>query len=95
MKKYPEHDKLKKISDKSQTIGEFIEWLIYEKNVQLCRFESCEGDAEHARYAEYFPLNVPITKLLAEYFGIDEKKIEEEKRASLEELRKLNTMKGE
>lgn len=29
MSDYPEHEKLKAISDKSQTIGEFLDWLMW------------------------------------------------------------------
>ncbi len=29
MSDYPEHDKLSAISDKSQAIGEFLDWLMY------------------------------------------------------------------
>jgi hypothetical protein len=32
---YPEHDKMLRIADKSQAIGDFIEWLSTEKHVQL------------------------------------------------------------
>ena len=32
---YPEHQRMKAIADKSQSIGEFIEWLINKKNVHL------------------------------------------------------------
>jgi len=28
MVEYPEHEKLKKVSDKSQMLGEFLEWML-------------------------------------------------------------------
>lgn len=31
-KEYPEHEKLSKIQNQSQSIGEFLEWLKTEKN---------------------------------------------------------------
>jgi len=33
--KYPEHEKLSKIKDESQSIGEFMEWLEGEKEMHL------------------------------------------------------------
>ena len=36
--KYPEHEKLSAISDKSQACGEFIEWLGYEKGIVLAKW---------------------------------------------------------
>ncbi len=64
--KTSECDKLHKIKDKAQSIGEFLDWLV-----------------------EYHQVSLPdsIVELLAEYFDIDLEKVEEEKRAILEELR--------
>jgi hypothetical protein len=75
---YPEHAKLAEVTDRSQTIGEFLEWL---------------GDMHQIRLAKYLKddlvlLNIPVQDLLAMFFGIDLKKLEAEKRAMLEELRK-------
>jgi len=77
---YPEHEKLKKINDKSQTIGEFIDWINYEKDIVL------------AKYEDYclFPIRTPIEKLLAEFFEIDSDKLESEKCQMLELIRKRN-----
>lgn len=73
---YPEHEKLKRIKVKSQAIGEFLDWLDQEKNLELYdRVREC-------------PANIPIQDLLAEYFDIDRGRLEEEKLAMLEELRK-------
>jgi hypothetical protein len=58
---YPEHEKLKAIKDKSQAIGEFIDWLESEKHVQLCTLDA-EGD-------EYVPQFTPRVTLLAQFFG--------------------------
>lgn len=67
MKDYPEHDKLIKIADKSQAIGEFMSWLEDEKGFVIS----------------------DTVDLLAEYFEIDLKKIEEEKNTMIEELRSM------
>lgn len=65
--KTPECDKLHKIKDKAQSIGEFLDWLV-----------------------EYHYVSLPdsIVELLAEYFDVNLEKVEEEKGAILEELRK-------
>lgn len=76
---YPEHRKLTKIADKSQAIGEFMDWLGQEKGYTLAKWSEREN--------ELVPQNRPIRYLLAEYFDIDENKIEAEKRQMLQALR--------
>jgi len=78
--KYPEHIKLKAISQFSQKIGEFVDWLS-ESQIQLC---------EPDKYDDYTPVRTSIQKLLADFFEIDLNRIEEEKQQMLEELRALN-----
>lgn len=80
--KYPEHEKLNKIADKSQVIGEFLEYLQDEKRYLLCELV-CE--------TKYYPVHVSIQDLLADFFGIDQKKLEKEKREMLEEIRAANS----
>jgi len=70
----PEHEKLKKVSDKSQVIGEFIEWLETEGFYVTGR-----------KRGKYFNLRW----MLAKFFNIDEQKLEAEKIAMLEEMRQL------
>jgi len=77
---YPEHEKLKKVQDKSQTIGEFLEWLGYEKDYAICEIEE--------RYQRYYPISINHQKLLGQYFDIDLDKLEKEKRQMLETLKK-------
>lgn len=81
MAAYSEHEKLAKISDESQTCGEFIDWL-EGRGLHLC-----EGESDTGRY---WPSHRSITKLLAEFFDIDLEKIEAEKRAMLDEIRAAN-----
>ncbi len=81
MKNYPstpELDKMLAVKDKSQVIGEFLDWLQHDKKIALAH---CE-DGEDELYMVYDS----IETLLAEYFGIDLKKIEEERRAILKSL---------
>lgn len=44
---YPEHEKLSAVKDQSQRIGEFLEWLMDEKKVELAFWhkhsEQCDG----------------------------------------------------
>lgn len=98
--KYPEHAKLDKVKDQSQTIGEFLEWL-GTKNRELATYrESKEPpyidiDGELKSNEKYipegwYPLNYSIEKLLAEYFEIDLNKLEKEKRQMLDEIRNAN-----
>lgn len=81
MSDYPEHDKMKATQDDAWTVGEFLEWLIDERGVTLCR-----NDARGR--LEPFPVN--IESLLAGYFKIDLTKIEAEKRQMLETQHELN-----
>lgn len=84
MSEYPEHDRLKLISDKSQTIGAFLEWLNSESGLEICTL--IEGQIDD-RFA---PAGISIEKLLAQYFEIDLDKIEKEKRAMLDSIRAAN-----
>ena len=83
--KYTEHDKLDKVKKESQSCGEFLEWLQNEKELVLSQY-SQYSDTDETLY----PIHVNIQDLLAEFFGIDLNKLEEEKRHMLETLRKAN-----
>jgi hypothetical protein len=79
---YPEHEKLGAVVEKSQAIGEFLEWC-NERCWYLCHptespFEGC-----------YWPVPGSINDHLAAYFGIDQNKLEAEKREMLDEQRAL------
>jgi hypothetical protein len=74
---YPEHEKLAKVSDESQAIGEFLD---------LGRWTLCElRQFEERRDPQL--VAVDIQAALAEYFGIDRAALEREKRAMLDALR--------
>jgi hypothetical protein len=78
--KYPECDKIVANHEKSQVIGEFLDWLE--------EWHPTEAEKVLARMKgrrEYFSSK---EKLLAEYFGIDLNKVEVERRALLESIRK-------
>ena len=78
MSTYPEHEKLAAVKDESQAQGEFMGWL-EDKGMFICRH--MEG--------HHFPqpVGTPLVDLLAEYHGIDQKVIEQEKRQMLAEMR--------
>jgi hypothetical protein len=100
---YPECEKMSAVQPKSQAIGEFLNWLRDEKGVQLAKYhehsDACyEEDVEHEEGEEIcerneaqldiFPVN--MESLLAEYFEIDLKKVEEERREILADIREAN-----
>lgn len=78
----PEHEKLAKIQKESQTCGEFMDWLFSEKKIILAKYD---GELGHERL---WPSGAVVVDLLAEFFGIDQSKIEDEKRALLAAIRR-------
>ena len=68
--KYPEHEKLKLVSDKTQFVHDFLSW--------------CEGQGI---FLEKDGMYKRHDDLLYKYTGIDRWKLEDEKRALLEECR--------
>ena len=78
MSDYPEHDKLQNVADKSQAVGDFLEWLGTEKEIRLMAL----GKTGH-----YIPVYTSTEKLLSEFFEIDLVKLEAEKLTMIEVLR--------
>jgi DNA polymerase III epsilon subunit-like protein len=74
---YPEHQKLIALEGKNDTVGQFIEWLA-DSNYVICEYD---------QMGRYHPVSRPITSWLAQYFGIDPAKIEQEKRAMIDLIR--------
>lgn len=68
---------MKAVQSKSQAIGEFLDLFCREKGYSLCELV---GD-------QYEPVSRSIETLLAEYFEIDLKKVEDERRAILAHIR--------
>jgi len=100
---YTECEKLKKIAPQSQLIGEFLDWLQNTKHINLSQlhvhdddcYETEDDGSEGERVCgmstqSFYPVHASIEKLLAEYFKIDLNKVETEKIAMLEELRRSN-----
>lgn len=83
MSDYPEHDKLEAVMEQSQAIGEFIDG---NGKYVLAEWMEIEGFSR----PQLIPVVRSISDILAEYFGIDMRTLESEKRAMLEKLRGMN-----
>jgi hypothetical protein len=79
--KYPENAKLGRVAGKTQAIGEFVDWLEAEKGIHL---------AVWASDTRMVPAGASIQNLLAEWAGIDQNKLEDERRAMLAAVRAAN-----
>jgi len=86
MADYPEHDKLHLISDKSQIIGEFLDWCSDEHEWFLAEHDKDDECYECGNSIFHAPGR--IDNWLAEFFNIDRDVLENEKRAMLDVLRK-------
>ena len=83
MSDHPEHEKLAAIKDKSQTIGEFLEWLPTQ-GITLCTYYYGRKKGDDGGYC---PAAASTTALLAKFFDIDLDKLESEKQQMLDSLR--------
>lgn len=72
----PELDKMQAVQDESQAIGSFLDYGGYT----LCEFDDVSE--------RYVPVRKSIEEILAEYFEIDLKKVDDERRAILEGIRR-------
>lgn len=93
--KYPEHQRLSDCHDKSQVCGEFLDFLQSEKGLSLSMRYTCDEmghDEDDCPCPDDHmgPAHQRIETLLAEFFDIDPKKLEDEKCAMLEECRRKN-----
>lgn len=97
--KYPEHEKLSAIKDQSQICGNFLEWLRgkYTFAKAHSHNEDCASQVMRRGYdcgcfeGQLLPDNPSIERLLAEFFGIDQKRLEKEKQHMLDSIRKANS----
>lgn len=84
---------MKAVRDQSGILGEFLDWLVVEKDIRLCRWQDTIYHGTIHDMSEYTPkgyylANERIEQLLADFFEIDLDKIEQEKQAMLDEIRK-------
>lgn len=75
---YPECEKLGELSVERQAISEFLEYLS-ANGIRLCR-----STDEHPRW---YPISTSDDALFMQCYGIDENKLEAERRAMLENFR--------
>lgn len=78
----PELDKMRAAQDQSRTLGEFYDWLSAQRLVL----------AKYGLHDQLWPHNEQPEKLFARFFGIDLKKVEDERRAALEWQRRQNEL---
>ena len=79
MSQYPEHDKMAAVQETSQTAGEFLDWLMNES-----KYAVVEADGH-----DWYLTSSTIQTILAEWLGIDRKKLEAEKAQMLEAMREM------
>ena len=77
---YPEHDKLKALAGLNEVVGSFLEWLDAHGLIICERTNYQVNDL-------YMPTRKSFEALIAEFFEIDMKALEAEKREMLAQLR--------
>jgi len=81
MSEYPMHDKLAAIQDESQAIGDFLSEFLPSKGYVVAHIPP-------QFHSTLVPIDSSVEALLAEYFGIDLRVLEYEKRKMLASLPK-------
>ncbi len=86
--KTPEHDKQEKVIKTSQEIGRFLDWLQDEKGVSLAHYQESTRLGLSGPVTEEVYIRFAHSRLglLAEFYGIDLDRLEDEKIAILAEL---------
>ena len=100
---YPECEKLQEVAPKTQVIMEFLEWLNSNKKMLLATYHEhtveCENEKLFPKYGcgynenELTQFMGDVQPLLAEFFKIDLKKVEEERQQILNEIKVANKQK--
>jgi hypothetical protein len=102
MSEYPECEKMSRAREEgSQKIGEFLEWLETQgihlvtelTDEQLEELADGDDPGLDCEWRHYRQCMKTREQLIADFFGIDLKKVEEERRAMIEALRKENEKK--
>jgi hypothetical protein len=78
MSDYPQSEKLAAARDARLAIAEFIEWLEHDQGIVLAT------TPEHGNY--YVAVFEPADTIIMRFLDIDEKALEQERRAMLEAL---------
>ncbi len=86
---YPEHQKLQNVSEHSQVIGEFLDWMQCTHGAELAYYTNVDYGYSHTKRELVF-MPGGVQKWLAEFFDIDLAKIEDEKRIMLAKMREAH-----
>lgn len=86
MAEYPEHEKMSAVIEDSQRLGAFIDWM-QGRGYMIAEWVDGEYRNSDQQLA---PVHKSINEWLALFYEIDLTKIEEEKRAMLDEIRAAN-----
>ena len=84
MSEHPELDKMQSVSETSNKIGEFLDYLFHEKGYVLCYWR--HNNAWNTDHLEM--VGSTTEKLLAEYYNVDLDKAEKERQAILDSINK-------
>ena len=79
MSEYPQHEKLRELEDKRDTVQEFYDWLLGTKRIVLSRW----GDGD-----DLYPVGITPEELIAEFLGIDLKEFRAESEEMYRKLRR-------
>ena len=83
--KYPQHAALKKVQHNSQTVGTFLAWML-KTGIRFCE------PAGGGNTGFYVRISSGISDLLAQYYGIDLDKLQEEKDAIIQEMQEISAL---
>jgi hypothetical protein len=89
MSDYPEHDKMRDAIDNgaSEKVQEFIDWLYDHKQWTVAEFQ----EHEHRRFGEVLvPVSLTREQIMADFYSIDLRKVDDEKRIMLTTIRTEN-----
>lgn len=86
----PECEKLAAVSEESNKIGSFLDWL-FSKDFVIAGYEHSGARWETLVVVREFQGGSGINRLLAKYYDIDLDKVEDERRALLEWLREVQS----
>lgn len=83
-------NRLSRVSKESNKIGEFVDWLRDEKKIELCEdYPVPEGG--YSINGGYHPTHQRVEALLADFFEIDLKQVEDERRVILDYMSEFNS----
>lgn len=93
---FPECNKFASVREQANQIGNFIDFLRDQKKYTFAKWYSMQEEEDDDEKVDdrLMPEFPDMERLLMEFFGIDEKKLEAERRAMLEAMRTLNAQKS-